>query len=88
MMKKLFTVDDFMIAFISALGYGFGESVSELLGWHWLACLAASLALGFAVEEIISKIAFSETVQKKTINLTAQEVSHFYKWEMNCANLF
>ena len=68
MMKKLFTVDDFMIAFISALGYGFGESVSELFGWHWLACLAASLALGFAVEEIISKIAFSETVQKKTIN--------------------
>ena len=23
-MKKLFTLDDFMVAFISALGYGFG----------------------------------------------------------------
>ena len=31
-MKKLFTIDDFMVAFISALGYGLGAEIPMLLG--------------------------------------------------------
>ena len=31
-MKKLFTFDDIMVAFISALGYGFGETIAKLFG--------------------------------------------------------
>ncbi len=29
-MKKLFTIDDFMVAFIAALGYGFGDAIARL----------------------------------------------------------
>ena len=67
-MKKLFTIDDFMVAFISALGYGFGYSIPAHLGWPPLACIVACFALGIALEEIISKIVFSKAVQKKTTN--------------------
>lgn len=63
-MKKLFTVEDFIVAFISALGYGYGETISRLLGWHEYVCVAASFAVGIVLEEIISRIAFSKTVQK------------------------
>lgn len=45
-MKKLFTIDDFMVAFIAALGYGFGENIAKLPGWPLPACIAACFALG------------------------------------------
>ena len=68
MKKKLFTIDDFMVAFISALGYGFGYSIPLRLGWPPLACIVVCFALGIALEEIISVIVFSKTVQQKTVN--------------------
>ena len=67
-MKKLFTIDDFMVAFISAMGYGFGYTIPMHLGWPELACLVACFALGIALEEIIGKIVFCKTVQEKTVN--------------------
>ena len=67
-MKKLFTIDDFMVAFISALGYGFGYTIPMHLGWPPLACIAVCFALGIALEELISKLVFSKTVQQKTVN--------------------
>ena len=57
-MKKLFTIDDFAIAFVSAMGYGFGYTIPMHLGWPELACLVACFALGIALEEIIGKIVF------------------------------
>lgn len=63
-MKKLFTIDDFMIAFISALGYGYGETIAKLFGLpDWL-CLVICFAAGIAIEEIISEVAFSKSVQQ------------------------
>ena len=67
-MKKLFTIDDFMVAFVSAMGYGFGYTIPMHLGWPQLACMVACFALGIALEELISKIVFSKTVQQKTVN--------------------
>ena len=67
-MKKLFTIDDFMVAFISALGYGFGETIAKLSGWPEILCGAASFVLGVGLEEIISKIVFSKAVQKNVAN--------------------
>ena len=64
-MKKMFTVDAFMVAIISALGYGFGEIIARLSGWPKLMCGVASLVLGVTLESIISKIIFSKTIQKK-----------------------
>ena len=67
-MRKLFTFDDIMVAFISALGYGFGETIARLSGWPELACMGASFGLGLLLEKIISTICFSKAVQKKPIN--------------------
>ncbi len=63
-MKKLFTVDDFMVAFISALGYGFGETIARLSGWSMFMCTVASTVLGIVLEEFISNIVFSKAIQK------------------------
>ncbi|MCR5405033.1 MAG: carboxylesterase family protein [Butyrivibrio sp.] len=63
-MKKLFTVDDFIVAFISALGYGFGEAISKLLGWPEILCGVASMVLGIVLQGIITRIAFSKAVQE------------------------
>ena len=67
-MKKLFTIDDFMVPFISSLGYGFGETISRLSGWSDIMCTVASFALGLFLEEVVSNIAFSRTVQSKPQN--------------------
>ena len=63
-MKKLFTIDDFMVAVIAALGYGFGETIARLSGWPRFMCMVASTVLGIVLEEVISKIVFSRAVQK------------------------
>jgi len=62
--KKLFTVDHVMVAFVAALGYGFGATLAKLSGWSPLACGAASLVLGIALEALISKVIFSPAIQK------------------------
>lgn len=67
-MKKLFTIDDIMVAFIPALGYGFGYIIPKRLGWPELACIAACMVVGIALEEIVGKIAFSEAIQKKPLH--------------------
>ena len=67
-MKKLFTIDDFAVAFVGALGYGYGETISRLLGWPPLACGLASFVLGVVLEFIVNRIAFSEAVQKSPKN--------------------
>lgn len=66
-MKKLFTIDDFAVAAVSALGYGFGETIAWLSGWPELLCLAASFAVGLVLEEIMSRIAFCEAVQREPV---------------------
>ena len=67
-MKKLFTIDDFAIAFVAALGYGYGETLSRLFGWPEYLCVAASFALGIAAESIITRITFLPEIQKKKKN--------------------
>ncbi|MBQ6343873.1 MAG: carboxylesterase/lipase family protein [Anaerolineaceae bacterium] len=76
-MKKLFTIDDIAVAFVSALGYGFGATISKLSGWPAPLCMVASLVLGLVVESIVSKIAFSKAIQNKPINRIITYVTIF-----------
>lgn len=76
-MKKLFTIDDIAVAFISALGYGFGETIARLSGWPEPVCMAVSFFLGLALDSIINKIAFSKAVQKSLTNRIITYVSIF-----------
>ena len=62
---KRLTIDDFAVAFVSALGYGFGYEIASLWGWPIPACLAACFAGGIALDWLMNKIVFSETVRKK-----------------------
>ena len=68
MKKKLFALDDIVVAFVAALGYGYGETIEKLTGWPKLTCLVVSFVLGFVLQEIISRIAFSESVQQSKKN--------------------
>lgn len=67
-MKKLFTIDDFSVAVISALGYGFGEVIAKLSGWSMLVCGLISFVIGIALEAMMHKIVFSKAVQESTTN--------------------
>ena len=67
-MKNLFTFDDFAVAFIAALGYGFVYDIAIMLGWPMPACIVACFAVGMGMEFVMNKIVFSETVRKKTSN--------------------
>ena len=62
--RKIFTVDDFMVAFILALCYGFGETIARMSGWPEPVVMGVSLILGLLLEETISKIVYNEDVQK------------------------
>ena len=76
-MKKLFTIDDIMIAFVSSLGYGFSDAISRQLGWPMFLCIGATMVLGIALEGIINRIVFSEAIQKKPENRIIIYVAFF-----------
>ena len=64
-MKKLFTIDDLIIALVSAIGYGFTFEIPKILGYpEWL-CAVICLVVGMTLEALLYKIVFSKTVQNK-----------------------
>ena len=69
-MKKLFTIDDFIIAFISALVYGLSFEIPILLGWGIWTALTLCLIIGGAIDMVTKKIVFNKVVQKNAMNKT------------------
>ncbi|MBR0254153.1 MAG: carboxylesterase family protein [Synergistaceae bacterium] len=67
-MKKLFTIDDLMIAFVTALGYGLSFEIPKNLGLPAWLCVVICLVIGVSLEGIVAKILFSKLVQKNTLN--------------------
>ncbi|MDO5850124.1 MAG: carboxylesterase family protein [Methanobacteriaceae archaeon] len=66
--KKIFTIDDFMTAFITALGCGFGFFIPNLLGFpEWLS-ITISFIVGVPVELIASNIIFNKETQRTNYN--------------------
>ena len=47
-MKKLFTIDDLMVGFIMAIGYGLGFAVPKAMGWPDWQCAVVCWVLGCA----------------------------------------
>ena len=63
-MKKLFTIDDLMIGFIMAIGYGLGFAVPKAMGWSdWESGLVCWV-VGYVLQEAATRILFSKTVQR------------------------
>ena len=67
-MKKLFTIDDFIIAFISAMAYGLSFEIPKLLGWEMWQALIPCMVVGGVIDMITKKIVFNKAVQKSTTN--------------------
>ena len=64
-MKKWITIDAFIVAFFSAMGYAFGYSVPSMLNVpDWL-CLILCIVGGMAMQEIASRIIYSRFTQEK-----------------------
>ena len=65
-MKKWITIDAFIVAFFSAMGYAFGYSIPAKLNLPGWLCLILCIAGGMVLEEIASKIVYSKFTQEKT----------------------
>ena len=64
-MRKIFTIDDLIIALVAAVGYGFSFEIPKILGCpEWLS-IVICLVVGTTLEGIAYKTVFSETVQSK-----------------------
>lgn len=64
-MRKLFTIDDLVIALVSAVGYGFSFEVPKIFGCPEWMSIVSCLVVGMTLEGLIYKIVFSEHVQTK-----------------------
>ena len=64
-MKKWITIDAFIVAFFSAMGYAFGYSIPALLNVPGWLCMVICIAGGLVMEEIASKIIYSKFTQEK-----------------------
>ncbi|MBR0061517.1 MAG: carboxylesterase/lipase family protein, partial [Selenomonadaceae bacterium] len=64
-MRKLFTIDDLVIALVAALGYGFSFEIPKISGCPQWLCIASCLVVGTTLEGLLYKLVFSRTVQEK-----------------------
>ena len=64
-MKKLISVDSVFVAFASAIGYGFGYAIPELLGAGVLLSTIVCMTLGSLPGALAGKIVFSKYIQEK-----------------------
>lgn len=67
-MKKLFTVDNFIVAGISGIGYGLGFEIPAILGYEEWQCGVICLIVGFALDKLANAVIFSKSVQSSTAN--------------------
>ncbi len=67
-MKKLLTIDDFIVAGISGIGYGLGFKIPQILGYEEWQCGLICMVVGFALDKLTSTIVFSKTVQSSKTN--------------------
>ncbi|MBO4400823.1 MAG: carboxylesterase family protein [Selenomonadaceae bacterium] len=67
-MKKLFTVDNFIVAGISGIAYGLGFKIPQILGYEEWQCGIICMVVGFALDKLANTIVFSKTVQSSKTN--------------------
>ncbi|MBR5912865.1 MAG: carboxylesterase/lipase family protein [Selenomonadaceae bacterium] len=67
-MKKIITIDDFIVAGISGIGYGLGFKIPQILGYEEWQCGVICLIVGMALDKITSAVVFSKAVQSSTAN--------------------
>jgi len=76
-MKKIFTIDDFITAFISAIGYGLSFEIPKILGWEMWQSGLLCLVVGGALDLAANKIVFSQAVQNNAVTKKLIVVAFF-----------
>lgn len=66
-MKKKLTIDDFIVAFISAIGYGLSFEIPKILGWEMWQCVIFCTVAGGTLDLVARKIVFSQSVQNNAV---------------------
>ncbi len=64
-MRKWIIADEYICAFLSAMGYGFGYSIPYIFGAPGWLCLAICLPCGLLLEQLAIKIIYSRYAQEK-----------------------
>lgn len=67
-MKKILTIDDFIVAGISGIGYGLGFKIPQILGYEEWQCGVICLIIGMALDKISNAVVFNKFVQSSTAN--------------------
>ena len=67
-MKKIFTIDDFIVAGISGIAYGLGFKIPTMLGYEEWQSVLICLIVGVALDKMANIVVFSKTVQSSTTN--------------------
>ncbi|MCQ2398463.1 MAG: carboxylesterase family protein, partial [Sphaerochaetaceae bacterium] len=65
-MKNLFSLDDFIAAAISGIGYGLGYYVPERLGWHPVIALAVCMVSGGFLDYAVHRMLHRRFLQNST----------------------
>ena len=63
-MRKWIIADEYICAFLSAMGYGFGYSIPHIFGAPGWLCLIICLPCGMLSEQLAIKIIYSRYVQE------------------------
>lgn len=64
-MRKWIIADEYICAFLSAMGYGFGYSVPYIFGVPGWLCLVICFSCGLLLEQLAIKIIYSRYAQEK-----------------------
>ena len=67
-MKKLFTIDSFIVAGISGIAYGLGFTIPTMLGYEEWQSVLICLIVGATLDKMANTVVFSKAVQSSTTN--------------------
>jgi para-nitrobenzyl esterase len=76
-MKKIFTVDDLIICFISGLGYGLSFEIPKILGYEMWQSSIICLIVGVVLDKGATNIIYSRVVQSNKLNRILAFVTFF-----------
>ncbi len=67
-MKKILTIDDFIVAGISGIGYGLGFKIPQILGYEEWQCVIICLIVGMVLDKLANAVVFNKFVQSSKTN--------------------
>ena len=67
-MKKFIRVEDFLVAFISCLGYGIGYAFPKMWEQSMVVCIISCMVLGMIMDVVGARLIRTKWAQRSTTN--------------------